>query len=127
MTKRNYLETIVYFFENGEFAPEVEVDETDVIDFCKHEIELIDIKNEKSRAKSSATAKKNDELAQKILSVLTVEPQTIAQVVAVLDDEDTSAAKVTYRLAALAKDGTIGKVQVDVGEKKMCAYHLIVD
>lgn len=127
MTKRNYLETIIYFFENGEFAPEVEIDEADIINFCKHEIELIDIKNEKGRAKSSATAKKNDELAQKILSVLTVEPQTIAQVVAVLDDEDTSAAKVTYRLAALAKDGTIGKIKVDVGEKKMCAYHLIVD
>ncbi len=118
ITKRDNFVTIVDVLEAAGKA--------DLADVIRHEIELLD--NKVAKAKATAAKKKveGDALRDAVQAVLTDEFQTIADVTALLDDEDVSASKVQYRLNALVANGLAEKEQITVGEgeskRKLMAY-----
>lgn len=105
MTKREYYNIII---ENMQDFPEV-------VEFAKREIELLNIRNAKSRAKSDA-------VADAIKNLLTIEPKTIAEIVKELNDESVTSAKAAYRLSKLAADGYAVRTEVKVDKRKLAAY-----
>ena len=104
----------------------------DLIDFAKHEIELLESK----AAKAKETAAKNkaaiDETAEGIKGALTNELQTINEIVAKINDPDVTVGKAQYRLRMLVENGDAEKEEVTIpatsaGAKarKLMAYRLI--
>lgn len=106
-------------------------DNAEVVNFCEHEIELLDKKA--AKAKETAKTKKaaTDELTEAVASVLNDEFQTIADVTAQIEGEDVTTAKVQYRLNALVKAGAAekGEVVIEASEgkkaRKVVAYKVI--
>ena len=81
----------------------------DVVAFCEKKIAALDKKAENAKVKAAEKKAAGDELRARVEGVLTDEWQTIAEVVAALDDEEVTASKVTYRLNALVDLGVAVK------------------
>ena len=101
-------------------------DRADLANVIAHEIELLDNKAAKAKAKAAEKKVEGDALRDVVEALLTDELQTIADVAAQIDDANVSAAKVQYRLNALVGAGIASKEQVTVGEgdakRKLMAY-----
>lgn len=103
---------------------------TDLADVIRHEIELLDAKSSKAKARAAEKKVKGDELRDAVQAVLTDELQTIAEITEKVEFEgfDGSQAKVQYRLNALVNAEIAVKEQVSVGEgeakRKLMAYKL---
>lgn len=93
-----------------------------------HEIELLDNKAAKAKAKAAEKKTNGDALTDVVAGVLTDEYTTIAEITAKIDAEDVSVAKVQYRLNQLEKAGRASKTQITVGEgqskRKVVAFAL---
>ena len=93
-----------------------------------HEIELLDNKAAKAKAKAAEKKTNGDALTDIVAGVLTDEYATIADITAKIDAEDVSVAKVQYRLNQLEKAGRASKTQITVGEgqskRKVVAFAL---
>ena len=102
-------------------------------DFCRHQIEMLDKKAAKSR--ENAAAKKNavDPILEAVAATITDAPQSIDDIVATLDNEDYTVAKVRSRLTTLVNAGTVVKSTIVVpgaeGQKsrKVMAYALTAE
>lgn len=102
-------------------------------DFCRHQIEMLDKKAAKSR--ENAAAKKNavDPILEAVAATITDAPQSIDDIVAALDNEDYTVAKVRSRLTTLVNAGTVVKSTIVVpgaeGQKsrKVMAYALTAE
>lgn len=105
-------------------------DSNDLVDFCNHQIELLDKRAAKARETAAAKREAADPIMDAVLAVLTTEPQTIEDVVAAMDNSDYTIAKVRYRLTQLEKDERVVKSDVTIpggeGQKsrKVKAYAL---
>ena len=105
-------------------------DSDDLVDFCNHQIELLDKRAAKARETAAAKREAADPIMDAVLAVLTTEPQTIEDVVAAMDNSDYTIAKVRYRLTQLEKDERVVKSDVTIpggeGQKsrKVKAYAL---
>ena len=86
----------------------------DVVTFCEKKIAALDKKAENAKVKAAEKKAAGDELRARVEGVLTNEWQTIAEVVAALDDEEVTASKVTYRLNALVDLGVAVKDETKV-------------
>ena len=86
----------------------------DVVAFCEKKIAALDKKAENAKAKAAEKKAAGDELRARVEEVLTDEWQTIAEVVAALDDEEVTASKVTYRLNALVDLGVAVKDETKI-------------
>ena len=86
----------------------------DVVTFCEKKIAALDKKAENAKVKAAEKKAAGDELRARVEGVLTDEWQTIAEVVAALDDEEVTASKVTYRLNALVDLGVAVKDETKV-------------
>ena len=86
----------------------------DVVAFCEKKIAALDKKAENAKVKAAEKKAAGDELRARVEEVLTDEWQTIAEVVAALDDEEVTASKVTYRLNALVDLGVAVKDETKV-------------
>lgn len=120
ITKRNYFETLTAMAEAGalDIISEYNADITPdmVKDFCANEIDLLDKKADKAKARAATKAAAGDALTETIKGCLTTEHKTIAEIteaVAVIDPEVTTS-KVTYRLSQLLKAGAVDKAEVVV-------------
>lgn len=86
----------------------------DVVAFCEKKIAALDKKTENAKVKAAEKKAAGDELRARVEEVLTDEWQTIAEVVAALDDEEVTASKVTYRLNALVDLGVAVKDETKI-------------
>ena len=86
----------------------------DVVAFCEKKIAALDKKAENAKVKAAEKKAAGDELRARVEEVLTDEWQTIAEIVAALDDEEVTASKVTYRLNALVDLGVAVKDETKI-------------
>ena len=100
----------------------------DLADVIKHEIELLENKAAKAKAKAAEKKTEGDALRNAVQAVLTDEFCTIADITAKVEGEDITSAKVQFRLNALVNAGIAAKEQITVGEgdskRKLMGYKL---
>lgn len=110
----------------GDVNAEVTVEQAELIEFIDKQIALIDSKAEKARARAAEKKENGDELRAVVEQVLTNEYQTIDAIVAQIEGEEITKAKVTARLTALVKAGIAEKDDVKDDEgRKLKAYRLV--
>ena len=119
VTKRENFEAIITVLN--------EAGREDLAKVVAHEIELLDNKAAKAKAKAAEKKTEGDALTAAVEAVLTADFATIADVTAkVVFDGEVSTAKVQYRLNQLVNNGKAVKEQVTVGEgdskRKLMAY-----
>lgn len=115
MTKRDYFEAI----------KEIVAENTELVEFCDKQIEQLDKKAEKAKARAAERKVEGDELRDTIENLLTDDYQIIDDVLAQLDNEEITKAKVVARLTQLVKNGLAEKAEVKTEDgKKVMAYKL---
>ena len=124
-TKREKFVAIVEILTNA--------GETDLATCIAHEIELLDNKAAKAKAKAAEKKAENDELTDAVAAVLTDELTTIADITTKVDSgEDVTIHKVTNRLTRLVSAGVAVKEQISVPTadgktRKVMAYRKALD
>ena len=129
ITKKDVLTAIKTAVENGFADVAVGEDKVvtadDVIAYVDTTIAQLEKKNEKAREKSAERKAEGDALRATIEGILTEdEYKTIANIVAEIDDEEVTPARVTARLTQLCKAGAAHKTKVKVGDRTVNGYAL---
>lgn len=125
ITKRDRYNAIIEILTGVEGASEL-------IDFCEHEIELIDKKSAKAKETAGSKKEEADPIVDAIKAVLTTEFTTIPDITKAIGNPDITTSKVTYRVNALVGAGYAEKTQVTIpgGEgtksRKVQAYRVVV-
>lgn len=128
VTKREYYEMLkdVVYPTNADC--EMTIEQGELIEFLNKQIASLDSKAEKAKARSAEKKAAGDELREVVQSVLTDEFQTIDSIVAQIEGEDVTKAKITARLTSLCKNGIAEKTDVKDDEgRKLKAYRLIAE
>ena len=126
VTKKNVIEALMAM----DFVDDVQVGDVIVTPAdIKETLEksLISLENKAAKAKERASQKKveGDELRDKIESVLDDNYKTIADIIAAVNVEDLTPAKVTSRMSQLVKLGRVEKDQIKVGDnRKVMGYKI---
>lgn len=105
-------------------------DNADIVAFCDNEIALLDGKAEKAKARAAAKKADGDELEAIVAGKLTDEFQTIAEITALIGDDEITNAKVQNRLSKLVNKGVAVKEQITVevdGKKSKKMGYAIAD
>lgn len=102
-------------------------DDATIVEFCDNELALIAKKAAKAKERNAAKKAEGDDLRAAVASVLTTEPQTREDVLAQIEGEDLSVAKIGARLTQLVAAGMATKHEITVDGKKKAAYTLPVD
>ena len=105
-------------------------DNADIIAFCDNEIALLDGKADKAKARAAKKKADGDELETIVASKLTNEFQTIADITALINDDEVTSAKVQNRLTKLVNKGIAVKEQITVevnGKKSKKMGYVIAD
>lgn len=119
VTKRENFEAIIAVLNDA--------GREDLAAVVAHEIELLDNKAAKAKAKAAEKKTEGDALTAAVAATLTDEFCTIADITAKVEFEgEVSTAKVQYRLNQLVNNGKVVKEQITVGEgdskRKLMAY-----
>ena len=117
MTKAMWFEAIKAIVEASDAEQKDEM-----VEFIDAQVELLAKKAEKAKERAAAKKVDGDELREVVRTVLTDEFQAIDEIVAQIDGEDVTKAKVTARLTQLVKAGMAEKDQIKVGDRKVMAY-----
>ena len=125
ITKREKFEMLKEIIR-GDVNVEMTVEQAELIDFLDAQIVAIDTKAEKAKARNAVKKANGDELRDAVQSVLTNELQTIDAIVAQIEGEEITKAKITARLTSLVKNGIAEKEDVKDDEgRKLKAYKLV--
>jgi hypothetical protein len=125
ITKREKFEMLKEIIR-GDVNVEMTVEQAELIDFLDAQIVAIDTKAEKAKARNAVKKANGDELRDVVQSVLTNELQTIDAIVAQIEGEEITKAKITARLTSLVKNGIAEKEDVkDEEGRKLKAYKLV--
>ena len=125
ITKREKFEMLKEIIR-GDVNVEMTVEQAELIDFLDAQIVAIDTKAEKAKARNAVKKANGDELRDVVQSVLTNELQTIDAIVAQIEGEEVTKAKITARLTSLVKNGIAEKEDVkDEEGRKLKAYKLV--
>lgn len=119
MTKAMRFEQIKAVIE----ASDVE-QKDEMIEFIDAQIAVLAAKAEKAKERAAAKKAEGDELRAVVKACLTDEFQPIDDIVAKIDGEDVTKAKVTARLTQLVKTEEAVKEQIKVGDRKVMAYRI---
>lgn len=119
VTKREYFEEIKAIVE----ATEVE-NKDEIVEFIDKQIEMLNARAEKAKARAEKTKEAGDELRAAVLAVITEDLQTADEIVAKVEGEDITKAKVVARLTQLVNAELIVKDTVKVDTRKLVAYKL---
>lgn len=93
--------------------------------FINRQIEIIDNKAEKAKERAAEKKAEGDELRAAIKSVLTEDYQSADDILAQLEGEDLSKAKIIARLTQLVNNGDAEKAQAKAEDgKKFMTYRL---
>lgn len=114
ITKRDRYIALIAILESAETV------DTDLVEFCKGEIALLDKKAAKAKETAAAKKAEADPLTEAIKGALATladdvyatTPEVTAMVS--VDDEDVTNAKVSYRLSQLVKAGEAESTDVKV-------------
>jgi len=124
ITKREKFEMLKEIVR-GDVNVEITVEQAELIDFLDAQIAAIDAKAEKAKARNAEKKANGDELRDAVQAVLTDELQTIDAIVAQIEGEEVTKAKVTARLTSLVKNGLAEKEDVkDEEGRKLKGYRL---
>lgn len=124
MTKKEYYE-ILKEIVKGDADSEVTVEQSELLDFLDKQIDIINTKAEKAKARAAEKKAEGDALRDAVQAVLTDEPQTIDEIVEKVNFEDATKAKITARLTALCKAGIAEKQDVKTEDNRtLKAYNL---
>ena len=125
ITKREKFEMLKEIIR-GDVNVEMTVEQAELIDFLDAQIVAIDTKAEKAKARNAVKKANGDELRDVVQSILTNELQTIDAIVAQIEGEEITKAKITARLTSLVKNGIAEKEDVkDEEGRKLKAYKLV--
>ena len=125
MTKKDFYEMLKEIVR-GDASVEMTVEQGELIDFLDKQIALIDAKAEKAKARNAEKKANGDELRDVVQSILTNDFQTIDAIVAQIEGEEVTKAKVTARLTSLVNNGIAEKTDVKDDEgRKLKAYKLV--
>ena len=120
-TKRDYYEMLKEIVLNANVEGT-----TELVEFIDKQVSLIDSKAEKAKVRNAEKKANGDELREVVQNVLTDEFQTIDAIVAQIEGEEVTKAKVTARLTALVNNGIAEKTDVKDDEgRKLKAYKLV--
>lgn len=122
ITKREYYGELKAIVE----AADVETKE-DILAFIDHQVELIDAKAAKAKERKAEKKAVGDELRETVQGFLTDEFQTGEDILAQIETEGVTKAKVTARLTQLVNAGIAVKEVVKVGDRRLAAYRLAID
>ena len=120
MTKAMWFEELKELVLASEYA-----NKDEAIEFIDKQLETLAGRAAKAKERAEKNKAEGDELRAAVASVLTVEPQTIDAIVAQIEGEDITKAKVTARLTALVKAGIATKEPVKDGSRKVMAYSIL--
>lgn len=120
MTKAMWLEEIKGVVEAADYE-----NKEGAIEFINKQIETLAAKAEKAKEKAAKAKAEGDELRAIVECILTANAQPIDDIVAQIESEDVTKAKVTARLTALVNAGIAKKEPVKVGSRKVMAYSLV--
>ena len=120
MTKAMWFEEIKGVVEASDYDRKDEA-----IEFIDKQLESIATKAEKAKEKAAKAKAEGDELRAIVEGILTADAQPIDDIVAQIEGEDVTKAKVTARLTALVNAGIAKKEPVKVGSRKVMAYSLV--
>jgi hypothetical protein len=121
ITKKDYYETLKEIVANTKTEGASEL-----INFINKQINLIEAKSEKAKARNAEKKANGDELRDVVQAILTDEFQTIDAIVAQIEGEEITKAKVTARLTSLVNNGIAEKTDVKDDEgRKLKAYKLV--
>jgi hypothetical protein len=120
VTKREFYEMLKGIAEGA--------GKTELVEFVEKQIASLDSKAEKAKERNAEKKAAGDELREVVQSVLTNDYQTIDAIVAQIEGEDITKAKITARLTSLCKNGIAEKTDVKDDEgRKLKAYRLITE
>lgn len=89
--------------------------DVEYIEFCENEIALLDKKAVKAKEAAAKKKAESDELMDAVEAVLSAtEFESIATITSRIDGDEVTAAKVTYRLTQLVKNGVAEKQEISV-------------
>lgn len=123
MTKRDYYEIL-----QGVVAENVADEEKKdmLIEFLQGQIVVLDKKADKAKERAAEKKAQGDELRAAVQSVLTNELQTADEILAQIEGEELTKAKITARLSALCREEIATKEDVKTEDgRKIKAYKLI--
>lgn len=117
--KIDYFVAIADYFNNNKDLVLNGISGAELFEFASREVEKLE-KQIKSK-----------DLCDKLAEVLTEEPQTIAEITAIINDDEISRNKITYWLNKMAADGKAIKSEKVIKEegsrsRKLKAYNLPV-
>lgn len=120
MTKKEMFEIL------ASFIPEEDERAAELREFCIKQVEIIDRKAEKAKARNAERKAAGDELRDMVFGALTEELQTIPQIMEAmgLDDPEITRAKVSARLGQLVKAGDVEKLAMFVDGKRTMHYKI---
>ena len=119
MTKAMWLEEIKGVVASADYE-----NKEGAIEFIEKQIEALAAKAEKAKERAAKAKAEGDELRAIVEGILTAEPQPIDDIVAQIEGEDVTKAKVTAGLTALVNAEIAKKEPVKVGSRKVMAYSL---
>lgn len=89
-----------------------------MVEFLDKQVALIESKAAKAKAKAAAKKEVDDEIMVAVKAALTDEFQDLDAIMAAIDMEDVSKAKVTARITKLVKAGLVEKEAAKTEDKK---------
>ena len=121
VTKKVILEAIKRVAEDGvDFGADVTPE--DVLTYVDTTIAQLEAKTEKAKERAAKKRAEGDDLREKVKDLLTDDYQTVADIVAQIDDPEITNAKVVARLTALCKADLAHKVELKVDKRKVKGY-----
>lgn len=121
-TKRDYFTALKNFLEEVEEVNGIPA--TELVDFLNSQLTQLDARNAKAKKRAAEKRVEGDELRATIKAVLTTEPKTVADIMAQVESEDLTPAKVVARLNQLVKAEEVVKELVKVDARRLMAYRI---
>ena len=118
----NTMEKTTKITKKDNFNAIVEVLETagraDLADVIRHEIDLLNAKSSKAKARAAEKKAENDALTDIVISVLGEDFETIPTITEKVNevDETATVSKVQYRLVQLVKSGVAESSEIKVSD-----------
>ena len=122
LTKKDYYALIKEVLE----ASDVEA-KSELLTFVEKQVEMIENKAEKAKARAAEKKIAGDELREAVKSVLTNEFQTADAITSQVDGEEVTRAKVISRLGQLVKNGEAEKTDVKTDDNRTVKAYKIAE
>ena len=122
LTKKDYYALIKEVLE----ASDVEA-KSELLTFIEKQVEMIENKAEKAKARAAEKKIAGDELREAVKSVLTNEFQTADAITSQVDGEEVTRAKVISRLGQLVKNGEAEKTDVKTEDNRTVKAYKIAE